>query len=220
MSILRKMTEKPWLTPGVDAAVDPDGDSEARSGRAVITGLVTYFAVATVIFSLIAVAYLMRMGEHGMAAEGMAAGPAEDWLRMPEPPLLWLNTGVLVLSSVAWEAARLADRQGRREVVRTGVIAGGAFAFLFLLGQLALWQQFAAAGYVMAASPSYAFFYLIATLHGLHLLGGLLFWARAVTALSQGADMADVRSYVEPCALYWHFLLLVWLAMFGLLLTT
>lgn len=219
MSILRKMTEKPWLAPGVDETAGLDEDSKVRSARAVITGLVTYFAVATVLFSLIAVAYLMRMGEHVMAG-GTAMGPAEDWLRMPEPPLLWLNTFVLVLSSVAWEAARLGGRQGRREIMRSGVIAGGAFALLFLLGQLALWQQYYAAGYVLAASPAYTFFYLIATLHGLHLLGGLLFWARAVTALSQGVDVADVRSFVEPCALYWHFLLLVWLAMFGLLLTT
>jgi cytochrome c oxidase subunit 3 len=62
-----------------------------------------------------------------------------------------------------------------------------------------------------------AFFHLITALHGLHLVGGLTVWGRT-TARALSGDQAAAAQSVELCAVYWHFLLLVWLAMFGLLL--
>jgi len=38
--------------------------------------------------------------------------------------------------------------------------------------------------------------------------------------LWRGAEVAKIRMSVELCAVYWHFLLVVWLVMFGLLLVT
>ena len=64
------------------------------------------------------------------------------------------------------------------------------------------------------------FFYLITGLHGVHLLGGLVAWFRASVRLWRGAEVAKIRMSVELCAVYWHFLLVVWLVMFGLLLVT
>ena len=61
---------------------------------------------------------------------------------------------------------------------------------------------------------------MLTALHGLHLLGGLWVWARSVIKLQLGADPGSLRLSVQLCAVYWHFLLAVWLVLFTVLLTT
>jgi cytochrome c oxidase subunit 3 len=72
----------------------------------------------------------------------------------------------------------------------------------------------------MASSPADAFFYLITGLHGLHVLGGLWVWARTTAKVWRGTEIEKVRLSVELCTVYWHFLLIVWVVLFGLLLST
>lgn len=170
-------------------------------------GLWVFMGVVTVLFSIIVSAYRMRMA-------------LADWHPLPEPRLLWLNTGVLILSSAAMQWARVAARRGRIDGVRAGLLAGGVFAWTFLAGQLWAWQQLGALGYFVATNPANSFFYLITALHGLHLLGGLGAWGKTTVKLWRGADVAQVRLSVELCAVYWHFLLVVWLVLFSLMLFT
>jgi len=180
---------------------------------AATVGLRVYFSVATVMFLLIAAVLVMRMGGHGIST-----GQQPDWKPMIWPRLLWLNTAVLMLASVAWEWARAAAHRERIDGVRTGLIVGGVLSFAFLMGQLTVWRQLEAAGCGLTATTMSAFFYLITALHGLHLLGGLGVWGRTVGKVLAGGEVAEVRESVDLCTVYWHFLLLVWLVMFGILL--
>jgi cytochrome c oxidase subunit 3 len=207
MSLLSRLTEKSWETPGGDHL-----DPATYRPPAARVGVIVYFGVITVLFLLVSSAYLMRMGVPGMGHAAMG-----DWRPMPEPPLLWINSFILLLSSVAWEVARIGARQGQEMQMRRALFGAGALGVLFLVGQLLLWRQFLLAGYYASTNPANAFFYLITALHGLHLAGGLFFWARAVLRLRAGAD---VRLPVELCAVYWHFLLLVWALMLALLTST
>jgi cytochrome c oxidase subunit 3 len=98
---------------------------------------------------------------------------------------------------------------------------GGACAFLFLVGQLLAWQQLVDLGYFVAANPANAFFYLLTALHGLHLLGGLVAWSwTSDKAWRRDAEVDRLRLSVELCTVYWHFLLVVWLVLFCLMLFT
>lgn len=229
MTFLRALTEKPWLTPGLNARTAADEES-ARERSDAGTGLGVFLGVVTILFVLIGSAYLMRMGTH--SAMGHGGG---DWVSLREPPLLWVNTALLILSSVAWEAARGGVRKGNIAMLRAGLVGGGLLAILFIVGQILVWRQFQASGYFLAAhpapgphapgglipgNPALAFFYLITALHGLHLIGGIAVWGRTVTQLFDGGTIATVAQPVRLCARYWHFLLLVWLVMFGLLLMT
>jgi cytochrome c oxidase subunit 3 len=56
--------------------------------------------------------------------------------------------------------------------------------------------------------------------HGLHLLGGLVAWGRTTAKVWRGIEVGKVRLSVELCAMYWHYLLLVWLVVFAVLLST
>lgn len=198
----QRLTEKPWLETGTADAVHADGPGRLPAEK---VGLGVFLAVVSALFALFASAYSMRMHM------------ASDWRSLPLPWLLWPNTGLLVLSSLALGWAQLAARRGRAESLRNALVAGGGSALLFLAGQVLACQQLAEAGFYMAANPANAFFYLLTALHGLHLLGGLVALGRAAARLSQGATRRMTLA-VDLCAFYWHFLLLVWLAVLALLL--
>ena len=212
MGIVRRLTEKPWLAPGLDPAAELEAEGRLSLPAAAV-GLRLYFGVATVMFLLIGVVFVMRMSGHGLSS-----GQGPDWKPMLWPPLLWFNTGVLILSSAAWEWARDAGQRGDRKNLRAGLIAGGVLALVFLAGQLTVWRQLEDAGCGITATTMSAFFYLITALHGLHVLGGLAVWGRTTAKVLGEGEAAEVRGSVDLCTLYWHFLLLVWLVMFGLLL--
>jgi cytochrome c oxidase subunit 3 len=128
---------------------------------------------------------------------------------------------MLVLSSAAMQAARHSVRLNQRGRVRGYLFAGGAFALMFLAGQLVGWQQLRGSGYGLTSGPASAFFYVLTGVHGLHLLGGLVVWLKtAVRMRTRAVELIEVRLSIELCTVYWHYLLLVWLVMFALLLST
>ena len=192
---------------------DANDPLENQPGRGVLNvdpakvGLLTFIAVATSLFALFLSAYLMRM-------------QLGDWRPVDEPNLLWLNTVVLVLASVAFQSTRSAARRGQPLTVKIGLLVGGACTVLFLFGQLMAWQQLNASGFFMTGNPANSFFYLLTALHGLHLLGGMWVWGRTTLRMLTGADAESVRLSVELCTVYWHYLLLVWIGLFALLLST
>ncbi len=202
MSFIDYLMEKPWTHRGT-----VDDRHGALSLPAVTLGLRMFLAVVTVLFSLLVISYADRM-------------TFADWRQLPTPSLLWLNTALLVLSSAGLHWAQINVRRGQMEGVQTGLLAGGVFAFAFLIGQVLATRQLAALGYFGAANPAIAFFYLLTAVHGLHLLGGLVAWGRTSAKVWRGYAAVDVRLSVELCAVYWHFLLVVWLVLFGLLLFT
>jgi cytochrome c oxidase subunit 3 len=211
VGIFQSLTEKSWLVTDPARADDSDADVEAAS--AAPTGLRVYFAVASVMFVLLAVMYLMRMGV-GHPGFGL------DWRPTPKPWLLWVNTALLVLSSFAFQRARMEARREQMERATIALLIAGLFAFAFLAGQLTVWQQLVSRGYFLQTNPANSFFYVITTLHGLHLFGGLVAWSRTTFKVWNGVEAAKVSLSVELCAIYWHFLLVVWLAFFCLLLVT
>ncbi len=205
MGFFDQLTEKPWQT-SQDRAIDLQGGG-AFSLTTPQLGLRVFLGVATVLFMLFVVAYVDRMS-------------LADWHPLAEPWVLWVNTAFLVLSSAMMHRAWVGVDRGQRDRVRGSLLAAGGFAFAFLVGQLLVWQQLAALGYFAATNPAVAFFYLITALHALHLLGGMVVWGRTTAMVWRGVEVDQVRLSVELCAVYWHFLLVVWLVLFSLLLFT
>jgi cytochrome c oxidase subunit 3 len=125
------------------------------------------------------------------------------------------------LSSATMQAARRAVRLNDRARVTGFLFAGGVFAILFIGGQLVAWQQLRDAGYGLTSGPAGAFFYVLTGVHGLHLLGGLVVWLKTVIRMrTRAVELIEMRLSIELCTVYWHYLLLVWLVMFVLLLST
>ena len=169
----QRLTAKPgWRR--VRSAI-PAGASSLPAAK---IGLGVFLAVVGSLFALLISAYSMRM-EMG------------EWRPAPAPKLLWLNTGMLILSSGALQWAQVAARRGRMDGVRAGLLAGGVFALAFLAGQLIAWRQLDAAGYYLTANPAAAFFYLITGVHGLHILGGLVALGRTMDKAWRGVELGQ-----------------------------
>lgn len=193
---------QPWQAQAVLAGVP--GDPAPRP--AVQTALWVFLGVATSLFVLFVSAYAMRLG-------------LADWSPLPRPRLLMLNTALLVCASVAMQWTVLAARRDNQGRLRRGLAASGVLTAGFLAGQLVVWRQMNGAGYLVSSSAAAAFFYLFTAVHGVHVLGGLVAWARAVLRARRGVDRAGIRLGVELCATYWHYLLAVWVVLYALLVS-
>jgi cytochrome c oxidase subunit III len=200
---------KPWIEQRSLESVPSGASFPAPPAK---VGLGVFLAVATALFALTVCAYFTRM---------MAA----DWRTLVFPSVLWLNTGMLILSDVAMRSARGAARRSDMDRVRAALVATGFFTFAFLLGQIWAWQQLNASGYfgganaagAVAASPANSFFYLFTALHGAHVLGGLWVWGTTTARAWRSKDATRIRLSVELCTVYWRYLLLVWLVLLALL---
>ena len=200
-SLVKTLASKPWLS-GQDDVVGAPADVQAFTLPLEKVGLRVFFAVATSLFLLFIVSYRMRMYY-------------DDWVPLLEPGLLWFNTGVLVLASVFMQLAK-----GSEQRRTTWFVLGGLAAISFVGLQLLVWEQLAAAGHFVSTNPASSFFYLITAVHGLHMLGGIVAWSRTLLLAGSAAEQDRYRMYVDLCAVYWHYLLLVWAVLFYLLLTT
>lgn len=202
--LVRRLTAKPWL------AVDELDDIGPIQQPAAKVGLWIFFGCISSLFTLFMTAYLMRMDpNHG-----------SDWQSIAKPGILWFNTGLLILSSLAMQWARKAEQLGNIDRLKAGLAGGGIFTFAFLAGQLLAWQQLKDSNYFNMVNPAVGFFYLLTAVHGLHLLGGLYVWSKTIFRVWRHQTVEKGSLSIELCTVYWHYLLLVWLILFSLLLST
>jgi cytochrome c oxidase subunit 3 len=124
---------------------------------------------------------------------------------------------MLFICSIVMQWTRGAAQTGDRNKVKWGMIAAGIFTLAFIYGQLSVWEELNNAGYYISTNPANSFFYILTGLHALHILGGLWVWTRSTFKVWSGTEIKAVKLSVELCAVYWHFLLLVWLILFALL---
>lgn len=202
MSLLQSLTETPWNEHADEASA-----MAAHAGTPSVApqrvALWFFLGIVGVLFALFTVAYVVRM-------------ELQDWRPMPESAGLWINTAVLFFGSLALQWTRVnLDRNPAN--IKAGWLLGGALSAAFVFGQVLVWRDMSANGYIVYGNPANSFFYVLTGLHALHILGGLWVWVRTTFRIWSGAPAEEVRLSVELCTTYWHFLLLVWLVLFALL---
>ena len=197
-------TEPPWIADA--GPLTPALSGAQISVNARRSALKMLLSVVSVFFLLMIVAYGGRM-------------LYQDWRPTPQINLLWGNTGVLLLSSLCLQAALLWARAGKTDWVRGALIGAGILTVLFLVGQVAAWQQLTSMVLGDFSNPSVGFFFMITGIHGLHMAGGMVALMRAIRRAFMQSDIQSMEHNVSNCALYWHYLLGVWLLVFGLLFT-
>lgn len=197
-------TEQPWIADTGPIAPALTGAQIATNSRR--SALKMLLSVVSIFFLLMIVAYGGRM-------------LYQDWRPTPELNLLWANTGLLLLSSLCLQVALLWARAGKADWVRAALVGAGILTVVFLVGQLAAMQQLTAMVLGDFSNPSVGFFFMITGIHGLHMAGGMVALLRAISRAFGSSDVRAMEHSVSNCALYWHYLLGVWLVVFGLLFT-
>jgi cytochrome c oxidase subunit III len=192
------ITAAPWLQEGEIPAYRGGGGRP----KAALTALTIFLAVALCLFSLMSAAFLMRMG-------------ATDWRTPPLPAILWFNTAALVASDLSLNVARA---NGQRTVrIRRAIVVADVASLVFLGGQLWAWREMVAGGFYASENPANAFFFLLTGAHALHLVGGLVVLFGVTRRAWAGETGNALAARIGLCAIYWRFLLVIWLLLFALL---
>ena len=171
-----------------------------------------WVALASILMLFVALtsAYIVR----GVPALG---GGQDDWLPIDMPSVLWLNTAMLLASSITIELARRALKKNEYERFKSWISLTTLLGLAFLGGQLMAWRQLAAQGVFINSHPHSSFFYLLTSLHGLHLLGGVIALGFVTVAAFRMRIGFKRRAAVQVTAIYWHFMDGLWIYLFGLL---
>ncbi len=152
----------------------------------------------TMLFAAFTSAYIVR-----------SAG--SDWVPLEVPPLLWVNTAVILLSSVVMEIARRAFVAWRPVAFRKWVLATAILGVLFITGQVVAWGQLAEQGIYLQSHPHSSFFYVLTGLHAVHVLAGVVALFYVLALATRYRLTPGESSSPGICATYWHFVSAVWL---------
>ena len=133
------------------------------------------------------------------------------------PGALWFSTLIIVISSVTMQAAVRAARDGRQRALRVAMFLTTLLGVAFLTSQTLNWFALVAAN-LTARTNLYGFtFFMLTGLHAAHVVGGVIPLAVVTVGAWRGRYSAAFHPGVEYCAIYWHFLAVVWVVLFTLL---
>lgn len=203
--------EKPWEA-GSDAAAAAVATGPVSSFDARKLMLHIFLVIVSMLFLLLFATFITHSQYPGFEA---LAG--EPWKPFASPSNLWFNTLWLTLSSVAMHWGLVKARRGVSGQALIALLLAVFFAVQFVLAQLWLWRELNGMGYTLASNPGSSYFYLMTTVHGLHLMGGLVVVLRATFLLWRGTAIERIQSSLKLCTIYWHYLLGLWLVLFFLL---
>ena len=196
------LTEKPWEKD--QAAIDSYHQGRTFNISTQTSAVIVIFGVSTVLFSLIFMGYLYSVPQE------------QDTRFLLRPNLLWFNT--LVLFFVTYYFSKITNdlKKNNPTRIKKNLILVGALSYLFLFGQTFFWFQLMKSGKFVSTNSYFSSFYFFTALHGLHLLGGLFFWGKVCskTLKLQQAEIIGEKKNIDALALYWTFLLIVWLLFF------
>lgn len=144
------------------------------------------------------------------------------------PPLLWVSTVIILISSVTIQHAVVCVQWEQQRHFRISMLATLGLAFLFIAVQLPSLIELidrhremvhgSAAAVAATGRSMYGLIFVLLVLHGLHVLGGLVPLSAVTLKALLGRYDHEQHRAVSHIAMYWHFLGGVWLVMFVLLL--
>jgi len=209
--------------PETAVPVDPDmddGDSGFESGGPDDFGghgssgvpisnyrLGLWFGLAAILMLFVAFtsAYIYR--------EGLSF----DWRPLEQLPVLWFNTAVLLISSLTIELSRRAIRRDLTTSFDRWFTVTMLLGITFLAGQYVAWKQLSTRGIYLGTNPHSSFFYLLTSMHALHLMGGLLAMGYVMRGALRHRYTSQECAAVDITAIYWHFMDGLWVYLFLLL---
>jgi len=221
-------------TGGGGGGGDDDWRNERRGPRELLHRIrfFVFFGLAgdMMFFAMLVVLFFARQA--GTHMDPRSHEQIGDWQPILLPPIIFLNTAVLVLSSLTMEFARHNIFRefdvleewlglGRPALHRTLPWVGGTLALggLFLAGQWMAWRQLTAQGFAFDrwSTPASYFFYIITGLHAAHLIVGLAALLVCLCAMSFFKRVELRQIAVDATAWYWHTMGLAWVVLLAVL---
>lgn len=140
---------------------------------------------------------------------------------MPPPPSrLWISTAILAVSGVTMQWAVVSARRDRKDSLKAAMILTLLLAVAFLISQLMNWWHWVGQSATIRSSLYAYLFYVLTGLHAVHVLGGLIPLIVVTVNSWYGRYSSVFSTGVKQCAIYWHFLGVVWALLFTVILVT
>ena len=162
--------------------------------------LIIACASITMMFAAFTSAYIVRR----------AAG---NWLEFRLPTIFFINTAVILLSSVTLQASYHFFKIGKEALYKGLMVLSFLLGVLFIIFQYKGWLDMTAIGIELTGNPSGSFVYVISAVHAAHIIGGLAALTVAlVQAFSLKYRVTPKRKLrFELTLIYWHFVDFLWL---------
>jgi len=195
--------------PVIPADRGGDGDfGDSGSSFPLTKGQIGTWVLLTAIIMLFA----------GLSSAYIVLRGVPSWQNIDLPLVLWPNTAILLMSSLAVEISKRAIRRNDVQSMKRWLVAGGVLGFGFLVGQLAAWRQLVSAGVYLPSTQQSSFFYILTGLHGLHLLGGIVALGIVLVIALKNRLSAFRYEPLRLAATYWHVMDAIWIYLFLMLL--
>lgn len=190
--------------PGGGEGFSPPGGGDEVPGDAGQIGLLFFLATVTMLFAGVASALLIRKA-------------SSDWHPISFPPILFLNTAILIVSSLTLEFSRSAIKRSARYTYQLWISLTALLGIVFLTGQITAWRMLVHQGIFLSTNPHASFFYLLTGLHAIHLFGGVVILLVACRKAWSALLLARQKEFFKLVGMYWHFLDLLWIAVLWIL---
>lgn len=164
-----------------------------------------FLVTVIMIFAALTSAYIVRQ------ADG-------NWLVFDLPNLFLVTTAIILVSSGTMHWAYLAVKKDNLDAAKIAISVTTILGVSFLIGQFMAWGELVKNSVHWVGNPSGSFVYVISGLHGLHIIGGVVFLIVVLISMFQTRIHSKNLLQVEMCATYWHFLGGLWLYLFVFLL--
>lgn len=221
-------------TGGGGGGGDDDGNQERSGPRELLyrIRIFVFSALAGDMMFFVVLVALFYARQAGMRMDPRSHEMIGDWRPVLLPPILYLNTAALLLSTLTMERARRNIFReidvleewlglGQPALRRTlpWVAATLLLGVLFLYGQVTAWRQLTAQGFAFdrSATPASYFFYVITGLHAAHLVAGVLALIVCLSALGWLKRVELRQIAVDATAWYWHAMGLAWVLLLAVL---
>lgn len=186
----------------MDTTVKKDIQAVTRHNKIHPKKLLLWVSIVSLVmmFTALTSAYIVRR----------AAG---NWLEFSIPTIFYVNTLVIVASSITLHAAYAAFKReaagAYKALLSISVLLGIAFVVMQLMG----WSEMEAQGLDIKINPSTSFVYALSGLHAVHVLGGIaaLVVALVMAFITKLKRTPARQLRLELTLTYWHFVDILWI---------
>ena len=165
-----------------------------------------FIATVIMLFGAWTSAYIVKRADRG-------------WAIIELPWHFYLNSGVIIASSLFMILSTRAAKQDKQEALKVLISITTIFGLAFLVGQyLAFGELSRLNEHFKGGEVSHGFIYVLTGAHGAHVIGGVVFLLLTLGSVFRGKVNSQNATRIEMCATYWHFLGILWLYLFVFLL--
>jgi cytochrome c oxidase subunit 3 len=167
-----------------------------------------FIVTIVMLFAAMTSAYIVKRGDGG-------------WLEFSLPMVFWVNTGIILLSSITVQWAYAMAKKDNLSKVKIALLLTTLLGFAFLAGQEYAREELQEMGVFFGgkgSNPSGSYLYVFAGLHAFHLITGLVFLLIVLFSSLKHKVHSKSMNQIELCATYWHFLDVLWIYLFVFLL--